>query len=110
MVRSACGVSVSVSVAALFPVDGSVAPLGGAIVAVLVNEPVAVLATFERKADSYVTAIKVGIREFSDPSLEVKKAWLPVDTQVITRDIAGLLGDPGLEAKVGIFYLFLDHH
>ncbi len=58
--------------------------------------PVPVLATFERKAGTYVTAIKVGLREFSDPSLEVKKAWLPVNTQVITRDIAELIGDPAL--------------
>ncbi len=56
--------------------------------------PVPVLATFERKAGSYVTAIKVGIRELNDPGLEVKKAWLPVNTQVITRDLAELMGDP----------------
>lgn len=56
--------------------------------------PVSVLATFERKAGSYVTAIKVGIRELNDPGLEVKKAWLPVNTQVITRDLAELMGDP----------------
>jgi len=58
--------------------------------------PMPVLASFERKAGAYVTAVKVGLREFSDPSLEVKKAWLPVNTQVITRDIAELMGDPSL--------------
>ncbi len=58
--------------------------------------PVPVLATFERKAGTYVTAVKVGIREINDPGLEVKKAWLPVNTQVITRDIAELMGDTAL--------------
>ena len=59
-------------------------------------EIVPVLATFERKATSFVTVVNVGIRELNDPGLEVKKAWLPVNTQVITRDIAGLLGDPAM--------------
>ncbi len=58
--------------------------------------PVPVLATFERKAGTYVTAVKVGLRELNDPGLEVKKAWLPVNTQVITRDLAELMGDPEL--------------
>lgn len=57
---------------------------------------VPVLATFERKAGTYVTAVKVGIRELNDPGLEVKKAWLPVNTQVITRDLAELMGDSNI--------------
>lgn len=60
------------------------------------HEPTPVLTTFERKAETYVTAVEVGIRELNDPGLEVKKAWLPVNTQVITRDIADLLGDNDL--------------
>jgi hypothetical protein len=39
--RSAIGVSVSVSVALLFPVDGSVTPAGAVTVAVLLRLPVA---------------------------------------------------------------------
>jgi len=58
--------------------------------------PVPMLATFERKAGTYVTAIKVGLREMNDPGLEVKKAWLPVNTQVLTRDLAELMGDPAM--------------
>jgi len=54
------------------------------------------LTNFERKTGKFLTAIKVGIRELQDPGLQVKKAWLPVETQVITRDIAKLLGDAGL--------------
>jgi len=61
------------------------------------TEPVPVLATFERKAATFVTAVEVGIRELNDPGLEVKKAWLPVSTQVITRDISKLFGDENLK-------------
>jgi serine protease Do len=60
------------------------------------KELVPVLAMFERKAASFVTVVNVGIRELNDPGLEVKKAWLPVNTQVITRDIAELLGDTSM--------------
>lgn len=60
------------------------------------SEPVPVLTTFERKTDRLVTVVKVGIRELSDPGLEVKKAWLPVEYQVITRDIAKQMGKPEL--------------
>src|SRR5438093_1586830 len=42
MLRSACGVSVSVSVPLLLPGVGSVAPVGGDTVAVLLRLPVAV--------------------------------------------------------------------
>lgn len=60
------------------------------------EDQVPVLTTFERKRDSMVTVVKVGIRELRDPGLEVKKAWLPVEYQVITRDIAESLGNPDL--------------
>lgn len=60
------------------------------------EDPVATLTTFERKAGRYVAVVKVGIDELRDPGLEVKKAWLPLDTQVITRDIAEALGDESL--------------
>lgn len=54
--------------------------------------PVPVLTGFERKTEQLVTVVKVGISDMKDPGLEVKKAWLPVETQVITRDIAAALG------------------
>ncbi|MBI2423285.1 MAG: PDZ domain-containing protein [Candidatus Hydrogenedentes bacterium] len=60
------------------------------------TEPVATLAVFERKTEHYLTVVKVGVSDLKDPGLEVKKAWLPVETQVITRDIAGLLKDDAL--------------
>lgn len=61
------------------------------------SDPVPVLATFERKAERYLTVVKVGIEELRDPGLEVTKAWLPVETQVVSRDIARQLGDPNLK-------------
>ena len=60
------------------------------------EEPVPTLTTFERGEESYVTVVDVGTRDLNDPGLEVKKAWLSVDTQVITRDIAELLGNTEL--------------
>jgi len=60
------------------------------------TEPLPVLTGFERKTGQFVSVIKVGVRELEDPGLEVKKAWLPVETQVITRDIAQGVGDPEL--------------
>lgn len=61
------------------------------------TERVPVVATFERKASRYLAVIKVGMQELKDPGLEVSKAWLPVETQVISRDIAKQLGDPDLK-------------
>ena len=65
------------------------------------TEPVPVVATFERKADRYLAVVRVGTRELKDPGLEVTKAWLPVEAQVISREIARQLGKPDLKG----FYL-----
>ena len=59
------------------------------------KEPVPVLVEFERKAEKYLTVVKVGIQEMEDPGLETKKAWLDAATQVLTRDMAEKLGMPG---------------
>ena len=61
------------------------------------SDPVPVVATFERKADRYLAVVNVGIQELKDPGLEVTKAWLPVETQVISRDIAKQIGEPDLK-------------
>ena len=60
------------------------------------TEPTPALVEFERKASKFVTVVKVGIKEPPDPAMEVQKAWLPVSTQVITRDMAEQLGNPDL--------------
>lgn len=61
------------------------------------TEPVPVIVTFERKAERFLTVVKVGLKDLKDPGLEVTKAWLPVETHVISRDIAKQLGQPALK-------------
>jgi serine protease Do len=58
------------------------------------SDPVAVLTTVERKLDTMITVVKVGVSDLKDPALEVKKAWLPVETQVLTRDLAEAMNKP----------------
>lgn len=61
------------------------------------TEPTPVIATFERGAQRFLTVVKVGTEEPRDPGLEVSKAWLPLETHVISRDIAQQLGQPELQ-------------
>ncbi|MDB6022062.1 MAG: Trypsin-like serine protease, typically periplasmic, containing C-terminal domain, partial [Pedosphaera sp.] len=65
------------------------------------SDRVPVIAVFERKADRYMTVVRVGIQDEKNPGLEVSKAWLPVETHVISREIAKLLEQPNLTG----FYL-----
>ncbi len=65
------------------------------------TEPVPAMATFERKAARYLAVVRVGLEELKDPGLEVTKAWLPIETQVISREVAKQLGQPALKG----FYL-----
>lgn len=58
------------------------------------EETTSLLVTFDRRTQTFVTVADVGIRELNDPGLEVKKAWLPIETQVLTRDIAEALNTP----------------
>ncbi len=61
------------------------------------TEPVPVIAVFERKAERFMTIVRVGLEDLKDPGLEVSKAWLPVQTHVISREIARQLADPSLK-------------
>jgi serine protease Do len=61
------------------------------------TEPTPVIATFERQSRRYLTVVKVGLQELRDPGLEVTKAWLPIETHVIGRDIARQVGTPDLK-------------
>lgn len=53
-----------------------------------------VLVSFDRGTERLITVVKVGIQNFEDPGREVRKAYLPVATQVLTTDIAEALGVP----------------
>lgn len=58
------------------------------------KEPVDTVVTFERGNENYVTVVKVGIRGLPDPGRDVRKAWVPVKTQVLTRELAKTLEMP----------------
>lgn len=58
------------------------------------TDPISVIVEFDRNADHYITVVDVGIQELLDTGLEVKKAWIPASTQVLTRDIARILNIP----------------
>lgn len=60
------------------------------------TDPVPALVTFERGAKQYVTVVNIGIRDLQDQGLEATKAWLPVSTQVITRDLSRMLDSPAM--------------
>lgn len=61
------------------------------------EEPVPTLVEYERKTERLMTIVDVGVKDIEDPGLEVKKAWLPAQTQVITRDIAEHLQKPDMK-------------
>jgi serine protease Do len=63
-----------------------------------------VLVRFIRNNQEYLTAVKIGPQDVKDPGSEVKKAWLPVTTQVLTAEIAKLLG---LAGKKGVRVTFV---
>lgn len=58
------------------------------------DEPVPTIVDFERKKKSYATVLKIGKKERSHSGAEVVKAWLPVEMQVLTRELAEGLGMP----------------
>ena len=59
-------------------------------------KPVPTRLGFLRRTEQLLTVVKVGIKEIEDPGLEAQKAWLPVASQAITRELAEQLGTPGL--------------
>jgi serine protease Do len=61
------------------------------------TEPTPVIVSFERDTRRYLTVVSVGVQELRDPGLEVTKAWVPVETHVISRDIAVQLHKPALK-------------
>jgi serine protease Do len=60
-------------------------------------ETVPVLVSFERKKEHYLTVVKLVMKkEIKDQGFEVKKPWLPVSLQVLSKDIADELDIPGV--------------
>ena len=60
------------------------------------TDPAPTLIEAEREGQSYITVISVGIQKSRDQGRDVRKAWIPVNTQVITREIARILEQPNL--------------
>lgn len=58
------------------------------------EDPVPVIVEYRRSEKLYATVAKIGKTEESGGGEEVAKAWLPVDTQVLTRELAKALGVP----------------
>lgn len=63
------------------------------------TEPVATLAGLQRETEQLLSVIQVGIRTPQNPTPEARKAWLPVETQVLSRKLAKALG---LDGKKGV--------
>lgn len=60
---------------------------------------VAVLVSFDRGKKHLATVLKIGANSATNAGTEISKAWLPADTQVLTRDLAEALGVAG---KTGV--------
>ncbi len=58
------------------------------------SEPVPVVVCFDRRAEQYLTVVKVGKEPLPEPARAARKAWLGVTIQVLTRELAEALGFP----------------
>lgn len=56
-----------------------------------VDEPVSVLVEFERNEERQITVVKFGKRDSGSHGRQLRKAWLGIAYQVLTRDIANAL-------------------
>jgi serine protease Do len=85
----------------ILSVDGKPTPDLDALVSVSQEitagktEPVPVLVTYEHDGRSYLTVVKIGPEPDDDKPGIAKKAWMGIDTQVISNDLAEALGIPG---------------
>jgi serine protease Do len=59
------------------------------------SEPVPTLVGFERAGEKLLTVLNLGGSTLDDPGREATKAWLPIGTQVLTPELADMLGAPG---------------
>ncbi|MEO5714238.1 MAG: PDZ domain-containing protein [Luteolibacter sp.] len=59
------------------------------------TEPVPSLISYEHNGRNYLTVVKIGPEPEVDKPGLAKKAWIGIDTQVISSDLAEALGIPG---------------
>ena len=57
---------------------------------------VPVLVEFEREGERMMSVVEIGIDALQAAGREVQRAWLPLETQVVTREIAREMGQPDL--------------
>jgi serine protease Do len=57
------------------------------------------LVGFDRDSDHELTVVEIGVVEAEDPPREAKKAWVPIDVQVLTPPLAEGLG---LKGRTGV--------
>ncbi len=60
------------------------------------EETAEALVNFERNGEEHLTVVELGERVIDQPGREVRRAWLPVETQVLTRRIREQLDRPDL--------------
>lgn len=63
------------------------------------EETVPVMVAFERHSEHHLTVVKIGMKEWQDPGLELRKAWMGIGFQVLTEDLAEALD---LDGKQGV--------
>jgi serine protease Do len=59
------------------------------------SQPATALVGFERGRRRLLTVVKLGERDTPDRSADASRAWLPIETQVLTPDLAKALGLAG---------------
>ncbi len=59
------------------------------------TEPVPVLVSYEHDGRNFLTVVKIGPEREADKPGLAKKAWIGIDTQVISADLAAALGIAG---------------
>ena len=67
-----------------------------------------VVVAYERRGQRLLTVVDIGLEESQDPGREVRKAWIPVASQVITRELARGLDLPEGTTGVRVTQLYAD--
>ncbi|MBI1290507.1 PDZ domain-containing protein [bacterium] len=72
------------------------------------EKSVPVLVKFERGGEQLLSVVEIGIEKLTDPDREVVRGWFPMETQVLTRELATKL-DLGKTTGVRVTRLYDQH-
>lgn len=67
-----------------------------------------VLVEFEREGETMLSVVEIGVDALQPPGREVQRAWVPLETQVVTREIARQVGREDLKG-VRVTRIFEEH-